>query len=70
MKSKKNSCHHEWKKTLDKSGMYFIWMCHKCLCHAPLGLVHLCYHMDKGCLTPINIALDVEIGKALKEIKE
>jgi hypothetical protein len=33
-------------------------------------LVHLCYHMDKGCLTPINIALDVEIGKALNEIKE
>jgi hypothetical protein len=26
--------------------------------------------MDKGCLTPMNIALDVEIGKALNELDE
>jgi hypothetical protein len=26
--------------------------------------------MDKGCLTPMNIALDVEIGKALNELGE
>ena len=25
-----NYCEHEYKKTLSKSGMYFIQMCHKC----------------------------------------
>lgn len=25
-----NSCAHEWKKYLDKSGMFFHNMCHKC----------------------------------------
>ena len=37
---------------------------------AYMFLVHLVYHMDKGCLTPMNIALDVEIGKALNELDE
>lgn len=37
---------------------------------AYIFLVHLVYHMDKGCLTPMNIALDVEIGKALNELDE
>jgi hypothetical protein len=37
---------------------------------AYMFLVHLVYHMDKGCLTPMNIALDVEIGKALNELGE
>lgn len=25
-----NYCNHKYKKTLSKSGMYFISMCHKC----------------------------------------
>ncbi len=25
-----NYCEHEYKKTLDKSGMFYINMCHKC----------------------------------------
>ncbi len=37
---------------------------------AYMFLVHLVYHMDKGCLTPESIALDVEIGKALNELDE
>lgn len=34
---------------------------------AYMFLVHLVYYMDKGALTPDNIALDVELAKALKE---
>jgi hypothetical protein len=26
----KGSCAHDYKKTLAKSGMYFIYMCHRC----------------------------------------
>jgi hypothetical protein len=36
---------------------------------AYMFMVHLVYHMDKGCLTPESIALDVEIGKALNELE-
>lgn len=28
-------CDHEWKKTLAKSGMCFILMCHKCMSQKP-----------------------------------
>ncbi len=28
-------CKHEWKKTIDKSGMCFINMCHKCYSQEP-----------------------------------
>lgn len=27
----KETCLHEFKKTLDKSGMFFIELCHKCM---------------------------------------
>jgi hypothetical protein len=30
-----NYCEHEYKKTLDKSGMFFINMCHKCYDQKP-----------------------------------
>jgi hypothetical protein len=32
-----------------------------------LFLVHLCYHMNEGCLSPASIALDLELNTALKE---
>jgi hypothetical protein len=33
-------------------------------------LVHLVHHMDKGCLTPESIALDVELSKALQNLED
>ncbi len=30
-------------------------------------LAHLCYHMDRGCLTPESIALDIELSIAINE---
>lgn len=33
-----DECAHEYKKTLDKSGMYFIEMCHKCHERRPFKL--------------------------------
>lgn len=30
-----NYCEHDYKKTLSKSGMYFISMCHKCKKYKP-----------------------------------
>lgn len=36
---------------------------------AYMFLVHLAYHMDKGCLTPESIALDVELSKALQNLE-
>lgn len=29
------TCDHDWKKTVDKSGFWFIWMCHKCYAESP-----------------------------------
>ena len=37
---------------------------------AYMFLVHLVHHMDKGCLTPESIALDVELSKALQDLEE
>ncbi len=37
---------------------------------AYMFLTHLVYHMDKGCLTPENIALDVELTIAIQEMNE
>lgn len=37
---------------------------------AYMFLTHLVYHMDKGCLTPDNIALDLELTLAFQELKE
>lgn len=37
---------------------------------AYMFLTHLVYHMDKGCLTPDNIALDLELTLALQEFEE
>ncbi len=34
---------------------------------AYIFLVHLVYLMDKGCLTPKSIALDLELAKLLQE---
>ncbi len=34
---------------------------------AYMFLIHLVYHMDKGCLTPNNIAVDVELAHMLQE---
>ena len=34
-----NYCNHEYKKTLDNSGMYFINMCHKCHDRKPWRLL-------------------------------
>lgn len=34
---------------------------------AYMFLVHLVREMDSGCLTPDNIALDVELAKVLQE---
>jgi hypothetical protein len=34
---------------------------------AYMFLVHLVREMDSGCLTPDNVALDVEIAKALQD---
>jgi hypothetical protein len=34
---------------------------------AYLFLANLVYHMDKGCLTPTNIALDVELCKEMNK---
>lgn len=36
---------------------------------AYMFLIHLVYHMDKGCLTPESIALDVELARALQEVE-
>jgi hypothetical protein len=36
---------------------------------AYMFLVHLVHHMDKGCLTPESIALDVELSKALQDLE-
>lgn len=33
-------------------------------------LAHLVHHMDKGCLTPENIALDVELAIAIRSQDE
>ena len=33
-----------------------------------LFLANLVYHMDKGCLTPTNIALDVELCKEMNNV--
>jgi hypothetical protein len=33
--SSSEECQHEYKKTIAKSGMYFIDMCHKCLDEKP-----------------------------------
>ncbi len=32
-------------------------------------LAHLAYNMDKGCLTPENIALDVELAQELNNLE-
>lgn len=37
---------------------------------AYMFLVHLVHHMDKGCLTPESIALDVELSKALQNLED
>ncbi len=37
---------------------------------AYMFLVHLVHHMDKGCLTPESIALDVELCQALQSLEE
>ena len=37
---------------------------------AYMFLVHLVHHMDKGCLTPESIALDVELSKALQDLED
>ncbi len=37
---------------------------------AYMFLVHLVYHMDKGCLTPESVALDVELAKALQGLED
>lgn len=37
---------------------------------AYMFLVHLTHEMDKGVLTPDNIALDVELGRLLRERDE
>lgn len=34
-----NYCEHDYRKTLDKSGMFFISMCHNCLNRKPWSLV-------------------------------
>ena len=34
---------------------------------AYLFLVNFVYHMDKGCLTPENVALDVELSKLMHD---
>lgn len=36
---------------------------------AYMFLIHLVHHMDKGCLTPESIALDVELARALQEVE-
>ena len=36
---------------------------------AYMFLAHLVHHMDKGCLTPESIALDVELSKALQNLE-
>lgn len=37
---------------------------------AYMFLVHLVHHMDKGCLTPESIALDVELCQALQGLDD
>lgn len=34
---------------------------------AYMFLVHMVHHMNDGCLTPENIALDLELAKALQD---
>ena len=36
---------------------------------AYIFLAHLVYEMDKGCLTPSSIALDIDLALALKEFE-
>lgn len=33
-------------------------------------LAHLCYHMDRGCLTPESIALDIELSMEINKNHE
>ncbi len=35
---------------------------------AYIFMSHLVYHMDKGCLTPESIALDLEISRSLEDV--
>ena len=37
---------------------------------AYMFLTHLVHHMDKGCLTPESIALDVELAQALQGLDD
>lgn len=37
---------------------------------AYIFLTHFVYHMDKGCLTPDSIALDVELTRALQDVSK
>jgi hypothetical protein len=37
---------------------------------AYMFLTHLVYHMDRGCLTPESIALDLELCIALQDMEE
>ena len=43
---------------------------HEAIQRSYMFLVHLVREMDEGCLTPDNIALDVELAQLLREDNE